>query len=446
MARVKQVRSERDPLGERAVPNEALYGVQTLRARENFRVSMLRIHPELITAYAEIKKAAAEANAATGALDASIAPAIIEAADEVIAGKWRDQFDLDVFQAGAGTSYNMNMNEVIANRALEILGDRRGNYERIGPNDDVNKSQSTNDTMPTAMRIAAIRLAERLCASLDRLATSFEEKAKEFAHLEKSGRTHLHDAVPMTFGDELGGYAANVRRARERIDDAVARLHEVPLGGTAVGTGTNTKRGYARLAVRHLAAITSLKLRPSKERVALQQSVGDFVALSGALRGLAVELSKIGNDLRLLGSGPHTGFYELELPALQPGSSIMPGKVNPAMAEMLTMLCYHVIGHDTAIAFCAEAGQLEVNVTMPYVAYALLESLELMTNGAQHFDEKAVRGLKPHEDRMRDYARRSVGVAALHNEELGFIRAAEIAAKAAETGKSVPEVLDEEEQ
>jgi aspartate ammonia-lyase len=446
MTRVRQARSERDPIGERAVPDRALYGVQTLRARENFRVSTLRIHPELITAYAEIKKAAAEANAATGALDASIAPAIIEAADEVIAGRWRDQFDLDVFQAGAGTSYNMNVNEVIANRALEILGDRRGNYERIGPNDDVNKSQSTNDTMPTAMRVAAIRLAHRLCASLDRLAASFEEKAKELAEIEKSGRTHLHDAVPMTLGDELGGYAANVRRARERIDDAVARLHEVPLGGSAVGTGTNTKRGYARLAVRHLAAITSLKLHASKERVGLQQSIGDFVALSGALRGLAVELSKIGNDLRLLGSGPHTGLYEIELPALQPGSSIMPGKVNPAMAEMLSMLCYHIIGHDTAIAFCAEAGQLEVNVTMPYVAYALLESLELMAGGVEHFEEKAVRGLKPHEERMREYAERSVGVAALHNEELGFIRAAEIAAKAAETGRSVPDVLHEEEE
>jgi aspartate ammonia-lyase len=441
-----RARTERDPIGERAVPNDALYGVQTLRARENFRISNLRIHPDLITAYAEVKKAAAETNAATGALDATIAPAVIQAADELIAGKWREQFDLDVFQAGAGTSYNMNLNEVIANRALEILGEPRGHYDRIGPNDDVNKSQSTNDTMPTAMRIAAIRGAERLCESLDALAESFEKKAREFSDVNKSGRTHLHDAVPMTLGDELAGYAANLRRSRDRIDDAVRRLQEVPLGGSAVGTGTNVKRSYKRMAVRRLSAITSLKLRATNEGVGMQQSIGDFVALSASLRGLALEVSKIGNDLRLLGSGPHTGFYEIELPALQPGSSIMPGKVNPAVAEMLSMVCYHVIGHDSAIAFCAEAGQLEVNVTMPYVAYALLESLELMTNAFQHFDEKGIRGLRAHEDRMARYAERSVGVAALHNEELGFIRAAEIAAKATETDRTVDDVLREEER
>jgi aspartate ammonia-lyase len=437
-------RTERDPLGEIQVPADALYGVQTLRALENFRISQLRIHPALITAYAEIKKAAAETNVQTGELQAALGQVIARAADEVISAQWRDQFNLDVFQAGAGTSYNMNTNEVIANRALGMLGAQRGAYDRINPNDHVNKSQSTNDTMPTAMRIAAVRLLRELVATLDGLTNSFAAKAKEFADIKKSGRTHLHDAVPMTLGQEFGGYAGNLRRALERLKAAEQALLEVPLGGTAIGTGTNTHPDYARLAVARLAEITGLALREPEDRIQSTQSLGDFVALSSALRGFAVELNKITNDLRLLDSGPHTGLYEIELPALQPGSSIMPGKVNPVVAEMVNMVCFHVIGHDLAITLCAEAGQLELNVMMPYVAYALLESLEVMKNAARTLDEKCVRHIRAHPDRCLEYAERSVGKAALHNQELGYMGAAELAKRAIETGRDIDEVLKDE--
>ncbi|HZS04178.1 MAG TPA: aspartate ammonia-lyase [Blastocatellia bacterium] len=439
-----QFRLESDPLGEVRVPSHAMYGVQTRRALENFQISRLRAHPLLITAFVEIKKAAAEANLQTGTLDPDIAEVIIRAADELLAGSWHDQFDLDVFQAGAGTSYNMNVNEVIANRALEMLGRRRGEYERLNPNDHVNKAQSTNDTMPTAMRTAAVRLLRRLLVALDELTASLTAKADEFADVVKSGRTHLHDATAMTLGQEFGGYADNVARAAERLRAAEAPLLEIPLGGTAVGTGVNTHPDYARVATARLGEITGLALREARNRFQSMQSLGDFVALSGALRSLAIELSKIANDLRLLSSGPHTGLDEIELPAVQPGSSIMPGKVNPTIPEMLNMVCFHVIGHDTAIALCGEAGQLELNVMMPYVAYALLESLEVMTNAARTFDEKCVRGTSAHRERCREFAERSVGQAALLNERLGFMGAAKLAQRAMAAGKSVQELLDED--
>src|SRR5215213_7761644 len=439
-------RIERDPLGEKRVPADALFGIQTLRAKESFQISKLRVHPALITAYAEIKLAAAETNLRNKQLDEDVGKAITRAAREIIDGNWRAQFDLDVFQAGAGTSYNMNVNEVIANRALDILGFERGDHECINPNDHVNKSQSTNDVMPTAMRITAVRLLRKLIASVDSLASSFEEKGEEFQKIEKSGRTHLHDAVPMTLGDEFTAYAANVRRSCDRLEAAEAPLLEIPLGGTAVGTGVNTKSKYKELAVKRLSEITELPLREAANAVQLTQSLGDFVAVSATLRCLAVELSKIANDLRLLNSGPHTGLNEIELPAVQPGSSIMPGKVNPAVAEMLNMVCFHVIGHDTAITMAAEAGQLEVNVMMPYVAYALVESLDVMAAAVHTFDEKCVRVIRAHPDQCRMYAERTVGKAALHNEELGFMGASELAKKAIESGKSIDEVLAEDRE
>jgi aspartate ammonia-lyase len=446
MTNSNSYRIERDPLGEKRVPNDALFGVQTLRAKETFQISTLRIHAELITALAEIKRTAAEANFRNKQLDERFARAIVTAADEIIDGQWRDQFDLDVFQAGAGTSYNMNMNEVIANRALELLGFERGDHERINPNDHVNKSQSTNDVMPTAMRISAIRLLRKLLSSLDALADSFAGKAREFKDVQKSGRTHLHDAVPMTLGDEFAAYAANLRRGRNRLNACEEALFEVPLGGTAVGTGINTKPHYKETAIERLQAITELPLRHSDNPVPLTQSLGDFVALSAMLRCLAVELSKIANDLRLMNSGPHTGFNEIELPATQPGSSIMPGKVNPGVAEMLNMVCFHVIGNDAAITICGEAGQLELNVMMPYVAYALLESLQLMEAAVRTFDEKCVRVIRAHEQQCATHAERTVGKAALHNEELGFMGASELAKKAIDTGKTIDEIRAEERQ
>ena len=435
------MRLERDPLGEKRVPAHALCGVQTARALENFRVSHHRIHPLFLTAYAEIKKAAAEANVRTSGLDPAIGDAIVRAADELIAGQHREEFDLDAFQAGAGTSYNMNMNEVIANRALELMGHVRGDYERVNPNDKVNKSQSTNDTMPTAMRVTAVRLLRQLVEAAETLAGSFESKAEEFKDVLKAGRTHLHDATPMTLGDEFGAYGFNVRRAADRLRATEDPLLDVPLGGTAVGNGVNTEPDYAPTVVERLGEITGLPLREAPDRIALTQSLGDFVAVSAALRTFAVDLGKIANDLRLLNSGPHTGFNEIELPATQPGSSIMPGKVNPAMAEMVNMVCFHVIGTDTAITMAGEAGQLEVNVMMPYVAYALFDSLELMTSAIRTFDEKCARVITAHPDKCLEHMTRSVGLAALHNEELGFMGAAELANKAVESGKPIGELV-----
>jgi aspartate ammonia-lyase len=437
------VRVEEDPVGKKKVPADALYGIQTARALENFRISDLRVHRALTTAMAEIKRAAAEVHRKAGKLERKVADAIARAATEVAEERWAEEFGLDVFQAGAGTSYHMNVNEVVANRALEMLGADRGDYERVNPNDHVNKAQSTNDVMPTAMRVASLRLLRELLPVLDRLAESFADKAKEFSRVRKAGRTHLHDATPMTLGEEFGAYAENLRRAIGRLRATEEALLEVPLGGTATGNGVNTYKGYPKAVVSRLAKLTGLPLREARDRVALTQGVGDFVALSAALRGFAVELGKIANDLRLLSSGPHTGLYEIELPAVQPGSSIMPGKVNPAMAEMVNMVCFHVRGHDAAIAMCAEAGQLEVNVMMPYIAYALLESLAVMTSAARTFDERCVRVIEAHRDRCAKYAECSVGLAALHNDRLGFMGAAELAKKAEETGKPVGELAGE---
>lgn len=438
-------RTEHDPLGEVRVPADALYGGQTERALANFQISRLRIHPSLIHAIVEIKKAAAEANQQLGKLPTEKSQAIVQAADEVLSGRWRDQFQLDVFQAGAGTSYNMNTNEVLANRALEILGFQRGEYSRLHPNDHVNQSQSTNDVMPTAMRIAALRGLGELLPAIDRLCDAFRLKANEFSETIKSGRTHLHDATQMSLGQEFAGYAGNLHRTAAAIEKTKDLLLDVPLGGTAIGTGVNTHPEYAPTAVERLAQITGLPLREAQDKIQSQQSLGDFLAVSAALRGFAVELSKTANDLRLLNSGPHTGLNEIGLPAIQPGSSIMPGKVNPVIAEMTNMVCFHIIGHDTAITMCAEAGQLELNVMMPYVAYALLESIDILKNTVLTLSDRCVRGIQAHADRLREYAERSVGQATLLNEKLGFQEAAEIARQSIETGKTIEELLRERE-
>jgi aspartate ammonia-lyase len=439
-----EYRIERDPIGDKRVPAAALYGVQTTRALESFQVSDLRINHGFITAIAEIKKAAAKTNMMTESLTPSVGEAIVMAAEEVIEGKWRDQFRLDVFQAGAGTGYNMNVNEVLANRALEILGARRGEHHLVNPNDHVNKSQSSNDVIPTAIRITAYRLGTRLLDALLALADSFAAKGDEFKDVVKPGRTHLHDATPIMLGDECRAYGRNVQRASAGLRYSLELLLEVPLGGTAVGTGINTDPDYARQAVSTLAGITRLPLKEAADRVQLQQSVGDFVAVSGALRAVAVELGKIANDLRLLNSGPHTGLAEIELPALLPGSSIMPGKVNPAVAEMLNMVCFHVMGRDAAIAMCGEAGQLEVNVMMPYISYGLFEALDVMTNAVRTFDEKCVKLIEADRERCRELCEKSVGLAALHNDELGFMGAAELAKRAIETHRTIDALLEEQ--
>lgn len=385
---------------------EALYGERTRRALENFRISRLRVDHSLITAFAEIKKAAAEANMQLGTLEPGLGTVICQAADEIIAGRWADQFALDVFSAGEGASYNTNVNEVIASRTLELLGSSRAGDTHLHPIDYVNQSQSGNDVMPTAMRIAAWRQLRRLSKALAQLTDSFGIKAREFSEIVKPGRIHLREAAQITLGEEFGGYAGNLNRALARLQMAGEPLLEIPLGGGAVGAGEGAHPLYPHLVVTRLSQITGLDLRPATDRFQSQQSLGDFAALSAALRLYAIELNKVANDLRLLSSGPQEGLAEIELPSVELPSIELPspepsgmGESIPAMAEMINMVCFHISGHDLAIALSAEAGQLELNMTMPYVAYALLESLDLLCNAALTFEERCVRGITARPDR-----------------------------------------------
>src|SRR5947199_2977267 len=365
-------RIERDPLGELPVPEDALFGIQTERARRNFPISHLAPLAPFVDAVIWIKKAAALTHQETGRLDAKLADAIVKAADEVFAGGHREQFVVDPYQAGAGTSHNMNCNEVLANRANELLGGKRGEYKPVHPNDHVNMAQSTNDVIPTAIRLGALMQLAALIESLTRLARAFAGKGKAFDGIVKSGRTHLQDATPIRLGQEFAAYGHTVERNRDRIARTADDLRDLGIGGTAVGTGLNAEPEYPALMIKHLRAMTRLELREGKDRVQLMQSMGDATAFSGAVRTYAADLGKIASDLRLLASGPRTGLAEIVLPAVQPGSSIMPGKVNPSIAEMVNMVCFQVIGNDVAVAAAAEAGQLELNVMMPLIAHDVL--------------------------------------------------------------------------
>ena len=400
-------RIERDPLGELPVPASALWGVQTERARLNFPISGLRPLPAFVNAMICIKKAAALTHKETRRLEARLADAVIQAADEVLSGQHRDQFVVDPYQAGAGTSHNMNANEVLANRANELLGGKRGEYRPVHPNDHVNMAQSTNDTIPTAIRLAALAMLPGLETALTRLAQAFLAKGKEFDGIVKSGRTHLQDATPIRLGQELTAYGHTVERNLERIRRAADDLRDLGIGGTAVGTGLNAEPEYPEKMVEHLSAITGFKLRVGKDRVQLMQSMGDAAALSAALRTLAVDLNKIANDLRLLASGPRTGLDEVLLPAVQPGSSIMPGKVNPSIAEMVNMVCYQAIGNDLAIATAAEAGQLELNVMMPVIAHNLVFTMEILGNAARVLAERCVQGVQAHAEQCAHWLERN---------------------------------------
>jgi len=433
-------RKEKDFLGEREIPGDAYWGIQTLRAVENFPISGLRPHPEFIRSMALIKKAAALENAASGRLGPKTAEAIVRAAEEVIAGKLADQFVVDVFQAGAGTSFHMNMNEVLANRAAEILGGSRGDHSLVHPNDHVNMSQSTNDVFPTAMRLAALALLRRLFPALEELAAALEIKAKEFGGVVKSGRTHLQDAMPLTLGAEFGAYAATVRRCLRHLRGSADHLCELGIGGTAVGSGALAHPGYREAVVKRLSEFVNISLSPSEDTYEAMQSCAPFAMVSGGLRTLALELIRIANDLRLLSSGPRTGLAEIKLPAVQPGSSIMPGKVNPVMAEALDMVCFQVIGNDQAVALAAQAGQLELNVMMPVINFNLLFSLEILRNGVRVFSERAVRGIRADPESCRGYALASAGLATLLRPILGYDRAAELANEAERTGVSVAEL------
>ena len=436
-----QYRIERDPLGEVRVPGDALYGAQTQRAVENFPISGLTAPPALVAATVRIKKAAAQANAALGRLDRKVADAIVWAADEILRGAHRDQFVVDVYQAGAGTSHNMNTNEVLANLATERLGGRRGTYERVHPNDHVNMAQSTNDVFPTATRLAVLEVLPALARAGGDLASSLEHKRDAFAIVLKTGRTHLQDAVPITLGQEFGGFAANLRHALEDLDHAATQLHELNLGATAVGTGLNAGDDYTERAIANLAAATGLPLRPAADRFRVTQSMGDVLAVSGALRRLAVEVGKVASDLRLLSMGPRAGIAEIQLPPVQPGSSIMPGKVNPSVPEMVNQVCFQVIGCDAAILAAADHGQLELNVMMPVIAWNALHASLILGNALRVLDERCVREIRADELRCRELLDRSTAVATALSPYIGYAETADIAKTAVKTGRSIRELV-----
>ncbi len=436
-----QTRREHDTLGDMEIPKDVYYGVQTARALENFPISGIMAHPQFIRATGMIKLAAAEANMATGNLDKRIGKAIAQAAEEVIDGKWNDHFVVDVFQAGAGTSHNMNTNEVIANRAIEILGGVKGNYTLVHPNDHVNRSQSTNDVFPTAIRITALFLLSELFHTADGLILSLTRKGEEFDGIVKSGRTHLQDAVPIRLGQEFSAYALAVSKAKDRIQKASEGLKIIGIGGTAVGTGINTHPLYRDKTIESLKKITGLDLKGSTNLIESTQSMADLVEVSGGLKSLAIELIRIANDIRLLSSGPRTGLGEIILPAVQPGSSIMPGKVNPVMAEVTDMVCFHVIGNDLTITMAAQAGQMELNVMMPVINFNLLQSIDILKNVIKVFADKCVTGIKANTERCKELTEQSIGLATILNPHIGYEAAASVAKEAIAAGKTIREVV-----
>jgi aspartate ammonia-lyase len=434
-------RTERDPLGEFPVPADAYYGIQTARALDNFPISGLRAPADLVTATVLIKKAAARANSALGRLDTIIGDAIVKAADEVLGGALRDQFVVDVYQAGAGTSHNMNTNEVLANRAEELLGGSRGAYRLVHPNDHVNMSQSTNDVYPTATRLALLFGCLPLTEAARELAVSLARKGRELESVLKVGRTHLQDAVPITLGQEFGGYAACISRGADDVEHASWQLREMNLGATAVGTGLNAGDDYTSLAVKLLSEQTGLDLTPAANRFRVTQSMGDVVAWSGAVRRLAVELAKVASDLRLLSMGPRAGIAEISLPSVQPGSSIMPGKVNPSVPEMVNQVCYQVIGCDTTVCAAGEGGQLELNVMMPVMAWNAIHASTILRNAMGVLKVRCVDGIEANVERCRELLDRSTAVATALSPYLGYAETAEIAKEAVRTGKSIRSIV-----
>jgi aspartate ammonia-lyase len=434
-------RTERDPLGERAVPADAYYGIQTARALENFPISGMRAPDVLVNATVLIKKAAAFANMTLGRLDSRVANAITHAADDILKGALRDQFVVDVYQAGAGTSHNMNTNEVLANRAEELLGGRRGEYRLVHPNDHVNMSQSTNDVFPTATRLALLFAHRDLVVSARALSTALAVKSNDFSEVLKVGRTHLQDAVPMTLGQEFSGFAACVEHAADALEGASMALHEMNLGATAVGTGLNAGDDYTSLAVGQLSRLTALALRPAANRFRVTQSMGDVLAYSGAMRRLAVELGKVASDLRLLSMGPRAGVAEIRLPAVQPGSSIMPGKVNPSIPEMVNQVCFQVIGCDTTICAATEGGQLELNVMMPVIAWNALHSSVILCNAMTVLRARCVEGIEADADRCSELLHRSTALATALSPYLGYAKTAEIAKASVESGRPLRELV-----
>ncbi len=434
-------RVEKDSLGALNIPSDAYYGVQTFRALENFPISGLKPKLSYVDATVHIKRAAAIVNRDLGLLDRRKADAIIQAADEVLGGKMREWFLVDVYQAGAGTSHNMNANEVLANRAIEILGGRKGDYSVVSPNDDVNMSQSSNDVCPTAVRIAGFMEVRKLLPAMRVLEEAFLRKGKEFDGIVKSGRTHLMDAVPVRLGQEFTAYGVNVRKHREAVEHAAESCKELGIGGTATGTGLNADPRFRSMMVWQLSQQLGIDFRPAEDYFEAMQSMRPMVELSGAVRNFAQDLSRISNDIRLLGSGPNTGLFEITLPAVQPGSSIMPGKVNPSMAEMVNMVCFQVIGCDTTVLLAAQAGQLELNVMLPVVAFNLLHEIEILRNAIDVYVRLCIDGLRANAERCAAYAENSLSIVTVLNPHIGYMAAAEIAKESIKSGKSIRQLV-----
>jgi aspartate ammonia-lyase len=436
-------RMEKDLLGEREVPEDALYGVQTLRALENFPISgtPLREFPSLIEALAAVKEAAAQTNADLGLLPAELADPIVRAAREVRAGRHHEHFLVDMIQGGAGTSTNMNANEVIANRALELLGDKRGNYDRIGPNNHVNLSQSTNDVYPTAVRIALHGEIESFRVALRDLADSFKDKGSEFGGMLKMGRTQMQDAVPMTLEQEFSAFGHTLLEDVDRLGESLTLVREINMGATAIGTGITAAKGYTEQVRKRLSEVTGLDLVTSPDLIEATSDTGAFVQLSGVLKRSAVKLSKICNDLRLLSSGPRAGFGEINLPPMQPGSSIMPGKVNPVIPEVMNQVCFDVIGGDITVTMAAEAGQLQLNAFEPIIAYRLLRSIDELRNACVVLRTRCVVGITANPLRLRQFVEQSIGIATALVPSLGYAQATQIAKEALESGRGVYDVV-----
>ncbi len=438
------MRTEKDSLGTLRIPDDVYFGVQTKRAMDNFTVSGLRLPRKFIRAQGIVKLAAVRANSSLGLLNRKMYKAIEKASLEVIRGIHDNDFVVDVYQAGAGTSQNMNANEVIANRAIEILGGQKGDYSLIHPNDHVNMAQSTNDTIPTAIYISSYEaVRDDLIPAIKALKNAFSKKAREFDHIVKAGRTHLQDAVPVRLGQEFGGYAKALDNDICRINNAFQSLLSLPIGGNALGTGINAKPRFRRCILSEIRKISGIKFKASENLFEGIQNVDQALELSASLRGVSVTLTKISNDIRLLSSGPRTGLAEIQLPAVQPGSSIMPGKVNPVMAEMLNMVCFQVMGNDTAIAYATQASQLELNVMMPVIAHNLLFSIEILSNGVNSFTKKCISGIKADEKKCSAYAERTIAMATALNPVIGYSSAAELSKEAYRTGKSVKQLTIE---
>jgi aspartate ammonia-lyase len=435
-------RIEKDSMGEKQIPSDVYYGIQTLRATENFPISGIKPLSTYVDACLLIKKAAAIANGELNCISLELSKAIVQATDEILQGKLRDQFVVDVYQAGAGTSHHMNVNEVLANRALEILGEEKGNYQKVSPNDHVNYGQSTNDVIPTAIRVGALLALEHsLYPALDNAIANVKQKASEFQNIVKSGRTHMQDAVPVRLGESFRAWEQILRDHQIRIRNAEKDLYSLGLGGSAVGTGLNTHPQYRHRVAELLSELTGKPLSVAPHLMAAMQSMSPFVAVSGCLRNLAQDLVKISHDLRLMDSGPKTGFKEIQLPPVQPGSSIMPGKYNPVMAEMTSQVCFQVMGYDTAISLAAQAGQLELNVMMPLIAYDLIHSIEILGNTISALSSKCLAGITANRDRCQNYADGSLALVTALNTHIGYLNAANVAKESLATGKSIREIV-----